>query len=105
MEEFVTYKRWRLKEGKAEADLIDLVRNEIAPHYAKLSEQVRLGLHRISDTQSYLALQHWDSRAAWETTTTSDAYQAWLAAYKPILASWDQLMEFEDEWMAEVIFG
>lgn len=32
MAEFVTYKRWRLKDGQREADLVDLVRNEIAPH-------------------------------------------------------------------------
>jgi quinol monooxygenase YgiN len=105
MAEFVTYKRWRLKEGKEEADLVDLVRNEIAPHYAKLSGSVQLGLQRIGDSQSYLALQHWPSRSAWETTTSSASYQAWLAAYEPILARWDQLMALEDEWVAEVILG
>lgn len=103
MEEFVTYKRWRLQDGKAEADLVDLVCNEIVPHYAKLSESVRLGLQRIGNTQSYLALQRWDSRAAWETTTSSAFYQAWFAAYEPILARWNQLMAFEEEWVAEVI--
>jgi hypothetical protein len=105
MAQFVTYKRWRLKDGKHEADLVDLVRNEIAPHYVKLQGSVRLGLHRIEDTRSYLALQHWESRAAWETTTSSDFYQSWLGEYEPILARWDQLMEFEDEWEAEVILG
>ena len=105
MAAFVTYKRWRLKDSKQEADLVDLVRNEIAPHYAKLGGCVRLGLHRIRDTASYLALQQWQSRAAWETTTASDFYQSWLGEYEPILARWDELMEFEDEWEAEVILG
>jgi len=105
MAAFVTYKRWRLKDGKQEADLVDLVRNEIAPHYAKLGGCVWLGLHRIRDTPSYLALQQWQSRAAWETTTASDFYQSWLGEYEPILARWDELMEFEDEWEAEVILG
>jgi hypothetical protein len=103
MAEFVTYKRWRLKEGEEEADLVDLVRNEIAPHYATLAGSVRLGLQRISGSQSYLALQHWPSRAIWERTTTSASYQAWFAAYEPILARWDQLMAFEDGWEAEEI--
>ncbi len=49
---FVTYKRWRLRDGKQEADLIDLVRNDIAPHDAQLDSCVRLGLQRISDTRS-----------------------------------------------------
>jgi hypothetical protein len=105
MAALVTYKRWRLKDGKQEADLINLVRNEIIPHYAQLGESVRLGLQRIGDTSSYLALQHWPSRAAWEITTSSDFYRSWLDAYGPILARWDQLMELEDAWEAEVILG
>jgi quinol monooxygenase YgiN len=105
MAAFVTYKRWRLRDGKQEVDLVDLVRNEIVPHYAKLEGPVRLGLHRIRNTPSYLALQQWQSRAAWETTTSSDFYQSWLREYEPILARWDQLMEFEDEWEAEVMLG
>jgi hypothetical protein len=105
MAEFVTYKRWRLKDGKRESDLVDLVRDEIAPHYARLDGGVRLGLHRIRDTRSYLALQHWPSRAAWQTTTSSDLYTSWFAEYEPILARWDALMAFEDAWEAEVILG
>jgi quinol monooxygenase YgiN len=105
MAAFVTYKRWRLKEGKEEADLVALVRNEIAPHYAKLAGDMWLGLHRIRDTSSYLALQHWSSRAAWERTTSSDFYQAWFSEYEPILERWEQLMAFEEEWEAEVLLG
>lgn len=102
---FVTYKRWCLKEGKQEADLVALVQHEIAPHYAKFGGVVQLGLQRISETRSYLALQHWQSRAVWETTTASAFYQTWFGEYEPILACWDQLMEFEDAWEAEVILG
>ncbi len=105
MTEFVTYKRWRLKDGKRESDLVDLVRVEIAPHYGKLEGCVRLGLYRIRDTSSYLALQYWQSRETWEATTSSDFYRLWLDDYQPILERWDQLMEFEDEWEAELVFG
>jgi hypothetical protein len=105
MTAFVTYKRWRLKDGKPEADLVDLVRNKIIPHYARLGVPVGIALHRIADTSSYLALQHWPSRAAWEATTSSETYRSWLGEYEPILARWDLLMEFEDEWEAEVILG
>jgi quinol monooxygenase YgiN len=103
MAAFVTYKRWRLKDGQREADLVDLVRNEIAPHYAALEGCVRLELHRISGADSYLALQHWQSRGVWERTTSSAFYEAWINAYRPILTRWDQLMDFEDEWEAEVL--
>jgi hypothetical protein len=105
MAAFVTYKRWRLKDGKQEADLVDFVRDEIIPHYARLGVPVGIALHRIGDTRSYLALQQWQSRAAWETTTSSDLYRSWLGDYEPILLRWDQLMEFEVEWEAEVILG
>ena len=105
MAEFVTYKRWRLNHGKRESDLVELVRDEIAPHYGKLEGCVRLGLHRIRDTSSYITLQHWQSRETWEATTSSDFYRLWLNEYQPILERWDQLMEFEDEWEAELVFG
>jgi hypothetical protein len=103
MAAFVTYKQWRLKDGKQEADLVDLVCNDVIPHYTKLEAAVVLGLQRISGTRSYLTLQQWRSRAAWEAITSSEAYQSWLAAYEPILMRWDQVVEFEDEWEAEVV--
>lgn len=105
MAAFVTYKRWRLQDGKQEADLVALVQNEIVPHYAKLGGVVQLELQRIRETQSYLALQHWQSRAVWQATTASAFYQTWFGAYEPILTRWDQLMVFEEEWEAEVILG
>ena len=66
---------------------------------------MRLGLHRIRDSKSYLALQQWQSPEAREATTSSERYRSWLREYEPILARWDQLMEFEEEWEAEVILN
>ena len=40
-----------------------------------------------------------------ETTTSSDSDDAWFNEYKPILVHWAQLMEFVEEWKAEVILG
>jgi quinol monooxygenase YgiN len=102
MKELVLYKQWRLKDAKQQAALVDLVRNDIVPHYRKLEGCVRLGLQRITGTQSYLALQHWESREARETTTTSDYYNSWFSEYQLMLERWNDLMEFEDEWEAEV---
>jgi quinol monooxygenase YgiN len=105
MRAFSTYKQWKLKDGKEEADLIALVRNEIAPHYRKLDGCVGLGLLRIAGSRSYLAIQHWTSREAREATLASEFYTSWLAAYRPTLERWDRIMEFEDEWEAEDILG
>jgi hypothetical protein len=101
MGQFITMKRWRLKEERNEAELLDLVRGSIVPHYKQLSDAVRLGLWRIDGTRSYLALQHWPSRTAWESATQSASFQEWFGKYIPILARWDEMMELEGEWATE----
>lgn len=97
MAHFTTMKRWRLKDGADEQELVRLVKEEIAPHYKALSAAVKLALWRIENTNSYFALQHWNSRSDWEAATTSSAYREWYEQYRPILARWDEIMEFEDE--------
>lgn len=101
MGQLVMVKRWRLREGCTETELLDLIRGSIVPHYRQLSGDVKLGLLRIRGTRSYLALQCWLDRAAWEAATQSDTYQEWFDRYVPILARWNELMEFEEEWEAE----
>ena len=105
MTTFTTYKRWALREDKDEADLIDIVVNQIMPHYQRLDPSVRLGLRRIFGTRSYLALQQWPSRSHWEAVRSSDRFTLWYAAYEPILAQWDQLMDFEAEWETEDVLS
>jgi hypothetical protein len=101
MGHYITVKRWRLKEGRGEADLLALVTGSIMPHYARLSQAVRLRLWRVEATRSYWALQEWSSRAEREELLRSEAFQEWYRRYEPILARWDELMEFEDEWETE----
>jgi hypothetical protein len=101
MGHFITVKRWRLKEDHTEDELFALVSGSIVPHYHLLSTTVRLGLGRIAETRSYLALQHWPSRAEWEATRQSELFTAWYRHYEPILERWDTLMEFEEEWENE----
>ena len=103
MTTFTTYKRWTLQDEKDESDLVDIVANHIIPHYQRLDPIVRLELLRVSGTRSYLALQHWPSRADWETVRASNRFASWYQAYEPILAHWDQIMEFEAEWEAEAV--
>jgi hypothetical protein len=105
MGQLITVKRWRLKEGWEEADLVALVSGSIVPHYRQLSAAVRLGLWRIAGTRSYLALQQWPSRAAWEAATQSEAYQEWFGRYAPLLARWDAMMALEDEWETEELLS
>ena len=101
MRPFIPFKRWSLKPGRQEAELIALIQQEIVPVYRKLPGCLRIGLLRIEGTASYLTTQHWESRAARETSLASPAYQGWLDAYQPALERWDDLMSFEDEWDTE----
>jgi hypothetical protein len=103
--EFVTIRRWRLKDGRHEGELLGLVRQHIEPHYHALSNDVRLGLLRIDGTRSYFAVQYWRTRAHWESVVRSDVYASWWKQYEPMLAQWDQLMEFEAEFETEELLS
>ena len=105
MAEFITYRRWTLRDGREESELVELVREKIVPHYKKLQGCLRLGLLRIEGTRSYLALQHWESRERWRKTIGSHYYKTWSEDYAPILDRWNDIMAFEDEWDAEDVLG
>ena len=105
MAEFITYKRWTLRPGRDESELVELVRERIVPHFRKLQGCIRLGLLHIEGTRSYLALQHWESRERWRATTGSDYYRTWYEEYRPILDRWDEIMLFEEEWDTEDLLG
>lgn len=96
----MTYRRWRLRPGAEVADVVELVRERIEPHYRTLDPAVRLSLDLIDGSRAVLAVQHWPDRARFTAATTSADYPAWLAAYQPALRRWDELLEFETEWTA-----
>lgn len=62
MATFLTYKRWRLRDGVNMQTVINMVRDRIAPHYEVLDPTVRLGLEQIDGAQAVLATQRWLSR-------------------------------------------
>ena len=97
---FTTFKRWALKDGFQETDVVALVQGAILPSYRKLPDCLGIGLLRIEGTPSYLATQYWESRAARDAAISSESYALWWAAYLPALEKWDELMAFEDEWEA-----
>ena len=105
MAEFTAYKRWALRLGCDESELVELVSEQIVPHFRKLKGCLGLGLLRIEGTRSYLALQYWESRKRWRETTGSDYYKTWYEEYLPILDRWDEIMIFEEEWDAEDLLG
>ena len=82
MSEFITSKRWALRDGREESELLELVHEEIVPHFMKLPGCLRLGLLHLVGTRSYLALQYWQSRERW-----------------------DEIMLLEEEWYAEELLA
>ena len=105
MPEFFTFKRWALRDGREESELLELVHEEIVPHFRKLPGCLRLGLLHLVGTRSYLALQYWQSRERWRETTASDYYRTWYEEYRPILDRWDEIMLLEEEWAAEELLA
>lgn len=105
MSRLVVVRRWTLRDGRSESELLDLVQNRVIPHYDRLPACVGLGLLRIHATRSYLALQHWESRKARQSVMSSDAYADWVDAYEPTLERWNDMMEFEEEWETEDALG
>lgn len=82
MARYMTFKRWALKEGRQESELLCLIRERVLPAYTKLPGCLGLGLQRIEATRSYLAIQYWESKAAREAAISSQAYPEWFSAYK-----------------------
>ncbi|MDQ5852487.1 MAG: antibiotic biosynthesis monooxygenase [Chloroflexota bacterium] len=105
MAEFTTFKRWRLRDGADERDVVQLVRAAIIPAYARLPGCIKLGLLHVDGTRSYLATQYWESRAARAEVLGSPAYASWLEAYQPALERWHAIMELEEEWETEDVLG
>lgn len=100
----VLYKRWLLRDGVTLDEVVELVRNEVAPHYRTLDPRVVLGLEALRD-DAVLAIQRWPSRGVLDQTRTGRRFQDWWAAYQPVLAAWDALLEFDDEWETQDLLG
>jgi heme-degrading monooxygenase HmoA len=104
MAEYITIRRWALKEGVAESALVDLVRDGIIPAYKKQPGCLRLTLLRVNDPPSYLAMTHWESKAAYDRWAGDDG-QSWRDEYRPTLERWLEIMSFQDEWETELVIS
>ena len=106
MTEYVTFRRWQLKEDATEAALVVLVRDEIAPAYRTQPGCNGLELLRVAieDTRSYVAITRWQSRAHFDAWT-GEGGQTWRDNYRRTLERWLQMMTFEEEFAAEQVIS
>ena len=100
MAEYVTIRRWSLKQGVPEEDLLKLVREGIIPAYKKQPGCLELELHRVDEPASYLAIARWESRDAYERWA-GEGGQSWRDEYRPTLERWLEIMVFHEEWETE----
>jgi hypothetical protein len=102
MANYVTIRRWTLKEGADEGAVLALVRDQIAPAYRSQPGCLSLNLLKLRDQPSYLAVTYWDSRASFDAWAGPPG-QPWRDAYRPTLERWLELMAFQDDMEAELL--
>lgn len=99
---FVTIRRWALKQGADEGALLALVRDEIVPAYRAQPGCLSLNLLRVYDSNSYFAITYWEDRAAFDRWVGPDG-QTWRDTYRPVLERWLELMAFQEEHDADLV--
>ena len=100
--QFVTIRRWALKDGASETELVEHVRERLIPAYREQPGCLDLELLRTSDSRSYLAITHWDTRASFDAWAGAGG-ASWRARYADILERWLAMMAFQAEWDAEEV--
>jgi heme-degrading monooxygenase HmoA len=102
MHNFVTLRRWALREGASEDELLALVRDGIVPAYRRQPGCLSLNLLKVADSSSFLAITYWDSRASFENWAGEAGHQ-WREDYRPTLERWLELMVFQEELEADLL--
>lgn len=100
MAEYVTVRRWSLKEGVPERELMELVRDGIIPAYKEQRGCMELELLRVVEPPSYLAISRWESRDAYNHWA-GDEGQPWRERHRATLERWIEIMVFQEEWETE----
>lgn len=102
MPEYVTFRRWSLREGADEAALTALVREEIIPAYKRAGGVIVQELVRAGDPPSYLAVTVWRDRAAYDTWAGPGGQQ-WRDEHRRTLERWLDMMSFQDEMEGDLL--
>ncbi len=97
MSQFISVRKWTLKDGASEEALLSLVRDAVVPAYRLRPGCLKLALVRLQESRSFLAITYWADRRAAATR----APEGWEQSYARVLEQWDRLMTFEEEWTGE----
>src|SRR6185295_19634050 len=102
MANYVTMRRWALKESATEDDLVALVRDGIVPAYKAQPGCLSLNLMRQTAGRAYLAVTYWESRSAFDTWAGPEG-EGWREQHRVTLGRWLELMVFQEEWDADLL--
>jgi heme-degrading monooxygenase HmoA len=102
MADYVTIRRWSLKQKTDEAALLSFVNDGIAPAWREIPGCLSLNFLRVRGGPSYLAVTYWQSKEAAETWAGPGGHD-WREKHRGILERWLELTSFQDEMEADLL--
>jgi len=102
MPNYVTVRRWALRPGRSQEELLQFVATDLVPTWKRIPGCLSLNLLAVRDSDAYLAVTYWESREAFDTWSGSGGQQ-WRDAHREVLSRWLELMVFQDEMDADLL--
>jgi heme-degrading monooxygenase HmoA len=102
MANYVTMRRWGLKPGHTEDELLEFVNTGIVPAWREIAGCLSLNFLRVHNANAYLAVTYWDSKDASDRWAGAEG-QAWREQHRDVLERWLELMAFQDELETDLL--
>ncbi len=102
MANYVTIRRWALKPGHDEAEILSFVNEGVVAAWRKIPGCLSLNFLRVRDGASYLAVTYWESKEDCDRWAGAEG-QSWRDEHRSILERWLQLVAFQDELETDLL--
>jgi heme-degrading monooxygenase HmoA len=102
MADYVTIRRWALKQEFNEGTLLEFVNQGIVSAWREIPGCLSLNFFRVRGSISYLAVTYWDSKDAAETWAGAEGHD-WRERHRAVLERWLELMTFQDEMETDLL--
>lgn len=99
---FYSYSRWSLRRGADLGRAIQVFQDLVAPAYGQLQGCLGVALLDLVDSRDYLAVAAWDTRDDYDAWVRG--VDAWREANAEAFKQWQEVMDFDDEFQASVLF-
>jgi heme-degrading monooxygenase HmoA len=102
MADYVTIRRWALKQEHDEQALLAFVNESIVDAWREIPGCLSLNFLRVRGGSSYLAVTYWRAKADSEAWA-GQAGAPWREQHRGVLERWLELMTFQDEMEADLL--